>query len=842
MSTGLGGSSESSGSDSAGFPANLAQQLFEAVAPVLDIIDEQGILYDGLPSTATSGWGAAGSALLGGSARGASAEQQASSLARNGGSDGRQTLQNLMEAQDRVLSCLRSEDAAVTAQAAEALLSCNGVPAASLRLASAFFRWRPAAQDAETVERHQGEQQWQPQQHVEPWVNVFINAINILAKLLDGTRVRGPGRMGSARDASGGQSGKGGTSSNSSSSSGSGDTALLRPAAVLKSLDLGCRLLRMRVLHSCSRQLAALHQALHGAQEQLPLPRSATGAASAAQERSSSRGSAAAVGSGPGTLSPAASSWVLHGALMLMVPMVGLACTAVLTLRQDTSPADVGRKGPGKQRAKEEGQGARKGERRCGGHAHEDEAEEQVRQQEKHQEQQQQLRWLSRRFLLQLAEAVRDSGVLDHWARAGLLRALHPQPPADSSTPETDRAASITEHVRFYIAHWIDIVTFAGAHDAGYGNGAQPTIATSYMPLAARAAFRHVITGHSSQHLVLSLGMRALCTADGGPQYGMPLSCATALQVGVGPDSQYPHVRVVQNRFVECLAKLLAFGGEAECEGQPGAASPLLPALRPPRRRLSLLLRMARLAVLSAEAFSATAALATTAAASSASPAASAASSCVPSCSGASFSASASCASAAAATACAAAASSPTTAVTSTIPAASTVAHTSSAASSASAAAAFFPSIDPTASASGPPCSSPGSLPCYLPSSELFPVAVLSLAAARTLLWPRKEQQDQQQGQQQWRKRSKDTQHDEDDQTAQQTHSVQRRHRKGLPNAAATGARAAQVQSAMAEWWRALTGTAQYALPYNNTEAQRLALARWMSLAELGEPNLEGGP
>ncbi len=722
----------------------LAHELVQTAQPVLDILEVELRDEDENSSAATTSSMSNSGAddETSSFAREDEPAQPASSRIGAASKLALQQVQQLNRALDGTRACLRAEEHAQRKRAAEAMILREEFRSTVLRLIAVAVRWKhPALARLVGQQQHQQHDQRQRQDadQEQQLLAAALGATMDITRMLlnasialipdgiygwtgieraradaeassrgggggggesssEASNIRksaGGGRGGGgSRDASEGEVGSSSSSSSSSSSrsrssqaAAGASTALSVPPAAFASLDLGCRLLRMRVLHSCSRQLAALHQALQRHDPELrPEPGAeAEAEADAAPEQ---------LASGDGRWHPDASvegvgckhleglwqagAWVQVNYWRLAVPLITLAYGLVARrhsgLRYMAVFAESQKLDRELHDLTSKLNGAESTER--GGQV---QPTQQLQQQRQQQDQYQQLRQTSWRLALELVGALRDSCLLDHWARAALLCVLHVDALRsqqqgsgnEGGGADQDEIDALEDVVSYFPTSWHHATLLGDTHKSAIrapsGSGRTGRHGDP-LPPAARAAYVQALLGHSTQHLLLSLGVRALCTADGGPQYGMPLPYNTALCVKLEEIGDRPHILVVRGHTFESMACMLALGGEEERSGErrPGGIPRLLlPALRPARRRLSLLLRMARLAVRSAEAF--------------AGPAAAAA----------------------------------------------------------------------AAAAAKPPSPSPAS-PCFMHPDEVCAVAVTALAGARQLLWPAPVQQEQQWRQERW--------------------------------------------------------------------------------------------
>ncbi|PNH08884.1 hypothetical protein TSOC_004547 [Tetrabaena socialis] len=178
-----------------------------------------------------------------------------------------------------------------------------------------------------------------------------------------------------------------------------------------------------------------------------------------------------------------------------------------------------------------------------------------------------------------LAEALRDSSVLEHAARL-VMRLLLRQVLTSSSVP----GISVVSVHDACAASMSSVLLSIYRHVSGISiimqlQGRDP---------ACCEALGEVLLGPCSRYLVLSHGLTALCTADGGPAYGMPKAVRQAVEESwdlIGGwlklDSNLPHA-------------LISTCGVAPLTAPLG-----------PRAAVLLLLRLARLAVASGNVWSA---------------------------------------------------------------------------------------------------------------------------------------------------------------------------------------------------------------------------------------------
>ncbi len=297
-----------------------------------------------------------------------------------------------------------------------------------------------------------------------------------------------------------------------------GPSASNRPSLSLLALDLGCALLRMHTLQCCSRQLAAVcawmggdgeeqqaqqqqqqqeeeEQLQHKPCEERGEERQRTGAgasAGAGQEQGREEGVRA------GRLWDAlrSSLWLVGGLLHQAKAAMG-----VLGRGEGPTAGTVAAAAEAAQRAD--------------------------------------LRRLSRRFLLLLASHLRDSHLLEHCARAAVMAAVGPQAlvVAGGSAsgeavegPGQGQGQAQAQGVQMTPAGLDADVRHALLHDCVGNTNCARDLVRSCMQAPAPAStligpvVREALTGPAIAHLELVLGLHALCTADGGPEYGMPVS------------------------------------------------------------------------------------------------------------------------------------------------------------------------------------------------------------------------------------------------------------------------------------------------------------------------------
>ncbi|PNH12905.1 hypothetical protein TSOC_000096 [Tetrabaena socialis] len=178
----------------------------------------------------------------------------------------------------------------------------------------------------------------------------------------------------------------------------------------------------------------------------------------------------------------------------------------------------------------------------------------------------------------ELAEALRDSCVLEHAARLLLRLMLQGAPTGAALSARNDMAD--TSYVYLGMYQNINSFTWTEGPNA-----------------AACAALREVLSGRCARHVVLIHGVAALCMADGGPAYGLPEDVQQAVNAclagALPPGRQEVHHRVEAISFALLAAVMAALGN--------AASSPPVGE----RAAVVLLLRLARLAVTSADVWAA---------------------------------------------------------------------------------------------------------------------------------------------------------------------------------------------------------------------------------------------
>ncbi|PNH09472.1 hypothetical protein TSOC_003886 [Tetrabaena socialis] len=179
----------------------------------------------------------------------------------------------------------------------------------------------------------------------------------------------------------------------------------------------------------------------------------------------------------------------------------------------------------------------------------------------------------------QLAEALRDSRVMEHAARLLLLqRLLRPGAPAGAALPANLPAAD-TCHVFLTVYQNMSLAVQSATQAEG-------------QDVPARAALCEVLAGRCALHMVLVQGVAALCMADGGPAYGLPEGLQQAVSARL--TAEFPpgpqELHQLQDAILLGLLTALANVGRQ---------------LRGARAAVVVLLRLARLAVTSGDVWAA---------------------------------------------------------------------------------------------------------------------------------------------------------------------------------------------------------------------------------------------
>ncbi|PNH02831.1 hypothetical protein TSOC_011154 [Tetrabaena socialis] len=212
-----------------------------------------------------------------------------------------------------------------------------------------------------------------------------------------------------------------------------------------------------------------------------------------------------------------------------------------------------------------------------------------LRQQQQQRQEQQQRQQLqrARAFALELLAALLDSGVLEHAARAALhlhLAAVARGMPMQAAVQgPLSRALEDVMDLCHKLTIWS--ISAEGADDLPVAN-----------------SLRALLSGRCTRHLVLSLGLAALCAADGGPSYGLPPELLLRLPI-FGSESGNEDIRHrhgVQELQGDVLCTLMCMLSAVGHEPRPPP---------PPGKRsaLTLLLRVGRQAVTSGSVWTETA-------------------------------------------------------------------------------------------------------------------------------------------------------------------------------------------------------------------------------------------
>ncbi len=346
-----------------------------------------------------------------------------------------------------------------------------------------------------------------------------------------------------------------------------------RPTLSLLALELGCALLRMHTLQCCSRQVAAVcaqagvgvHEQ-EGEGEQVQQQEQQQRQRQLPGHRRKQEGEQQRAGAEQGmgyNWRRNASDYlgVVQSSLGLVDGLLALADAAVEVVSSDAEPPPAG---PGAAAAAA---------------------------------QQADCRRLSRRFLLLLACSLRDSHLLEHCARAVVVAAVGRRRCGTSSSACGEAvegqglAGGSTDSSLDALRGVIRDVSWTE-------DGARRLLSScEHAPAPVRAvvgpAVRQALTGTTMAHLALALGLRALCTADGGPEYGMPVSYRA---LPVEWDMRKPREGLVLYSAQHHLVAL------AEAFGRPELMNQLLGLLGSEGPMLTLLLRVCELATRSAQA------------------------------------------------------------------------------------------------------------------------------------------------------------------------------------------------------------------------------------------------
>ncbi len=152
--------------------------------------------------------------------------------------------------------------------------------------------------------------------------------------------------------------------------------------------------------------------------------------------------------------------------------------------------------------------------------------------------QQADVRRLSRRFLLLLASHLRDSHLLEHCARAAVMAAVGGRAVgAAGGSSASGEAAEGPGQGQAQVEGLERVPSGSGpgilhvlVHDLMFLKNDAKGLAQDCMQAPAPAstlvgpAVLQALSGPAVVHLNLVLGLHTLCTADGGPEYGMPVS------------------------------------------------------------------------------------------------------------------------------------------------------------------------------------------------------------------------------------------------------------------------------------------------------------------------------
>ncbi|PNH11345.1 hypothetical protein TSOC_001746 [Tetrabaena socialis] len=183
-----------------------------------------------------------------------------------------------------------------------------------------------------------------------------------------------------------------------------------------------------------------------------------------------------------------------------------------------------------------------------------------------------------RRFLSELAAALRDSQVLEHSARAVLH--LH--------------LAMAEEEMPGWLRFLAWGVLYTHNHVAAVYRLARR------MDQSVQSSFGQLLSGPCARHVALSLGLAALCTADGGPWYGLPPQLMLRLPVFGTRTGHLGDLRHAHGRQELAIMQLqcMLFVMESDIARYEAAS-----AQPGPRGTLAVLLRVGRLALTSAQAW-----------------------------------------------------------------------------------------------------------------------------------------------------------------------------------------------------------------------------------------------
>ncbi len=282
-----------------------------------------------------------------------------------------------------------------------------------------------------------------------------------------------------------------------------GPKALDAPPTTVLALELGCALLRMHTLQCCSRQVAAVCARAGGGdkehqqeqQEQQQQQQQLGG-----QEEQKRRAVEGQGQEGEQRVRADIVLEVVRSSLGLVDGLLALGGAAVGVMGRDEGPPSGG---PGAAAAAAQHADCRR---------------------------------LSRRFLLLLASSLRDSHLLEHCARAAVVAAVGRQrcTPRSSACGEAAEGQGQGQVHGHRLAEEVSDNSLGALqamfHDVMCSAEAARRLlkACEHAPAPVRAvvdpAVRQALTGTPMAYVALALGLRALCTADGGPEYGMPVS------------------------------------------------------------------------------------------------------------------------------------------------------------------------------------------------------------------------------------------------------------------------------------------------------------------------------
>ncbi|PNH06898.1 hypothetical protein TSOC_006690 [Tetrabaena socialis] len=181
----------------------------------------------------------------------------------------------------------------------------------------------------------------------------------------------------------------------------------------------------------------------------------------------------------------------------------------------------------------------------------------------------------------ELAEALRDSRVMEHAARLLLRLVLGGVSPGGALSATYDTAETSCSYATAYrhiaVQYRNTTVQYKSTREEG-------------QDASTCAALREVLSGRCARHVVLLHGLAVLCMADGGPTYGLPEDVQQAVSARLAqafpPGLQEPH----------SVAEAIPVGLLAALDVEP---SPPVNA----RAAVLLLLRLARAAVSSGDAW-----------------------------------------------------------------------------------------------------------------------------------------------------------------------------------------------------------------------------------------------